>query len=119
MRDFRIGIKSWDDSDRDTAELFEQLDNGVFPVQPVERVFFHNVKTFLKYITPKRIELLEGLHRNGATSIRALAKLLSRSYKNVYDDVKLLEQAGLVEKNDYGHYSVPWNEVSASFKLTA
>ncbi len=119
MRDFKIGIKTWDESSRETAELFEQFDAGVFTAHPVERVFFHDVKTFLRYITPKRIDLLEELHRNGAISIRALAKLLNRSYKNVFDDVKLLEQAGLVEKAENGLYSVPWDEVSASFKLAA
>jgi predicted transcriptional regulator len=119
MRDFKIEIKSWSESSQEAAELFEQFDSGVFPVQPVERVFFHDVKTFLRYITPKRIDLLEELHRSGAISIRALAKLLNRSYKNVYDDVKLLEQAGLVEKGEDGFYSVPWDEVSASFKLAA
>lgn len=119
MRDFKIGIKTWGESSKEAAELFDQFDSGVFPDQPIERVFFHDVKTFLRYITPKRIDLLEELHRNGSTSIRALAKLLNRSYKNVYDDVKLLEQAGLVEKDEGGLYSVPWNEVSASFKLAA
>ncbi len=119
MRDFKIGIKSWGQSSQEAAELFEQFDSGVFPAQPIERVFFHDVKTFLRYITPKRIDLLEELHRNGAISIRALAKQLNRSYKNVFDDVKLLEQAGLIEKDEGGLYSVPWDEVSASFKLAA
>ncbi len=119
MRNFEIGIKSWGESSQEAVELFEKFDSGVFPAQPIERVFFHDVKTFLRDITPKRIDLLEELHRNGGISIRALAKLLNRSYKNVYDDVKLPEQAGLVEKDENGLYSVPWDEVSASFKLAA
>lgn len=119
MRDFQVGIKSWDESTKEAAEAFEQFDNGIFPEQPIERVYFHDVKTFLKYITPKRFELLEKLHHTGAVSIRALAKLLNRHYKNVHDDVKLLEQVGLVEKDEAGLYSVPWDEVTASFKLAA
>ncbi len=119
MRNFKVGIKSWDDSSKDSAALFEQFDNGIFPEQPIERVYFHDVKTFLKYITPKRFELLDNLHRNGSSSVRALAKILNRHYKNVFDDVKLLEQIGLVEKDDAGLYSVPCDEVNASFKLAA
>jgi predicted transcriptional regulator len=119
MRDFKVGIKSWDESSKEAGEIFEQFDNGIFPEQPIERVYFHDVKTFLKYITPKRFELLDSLHHGGAMSVRALAKLLNRHYKNVYDDVKLLEQVGLVEKDAAGLYFVPWDEVSASFKLAA
>jgi predicted transcriptional regulator len=119
MRDFKVGIKSVDNYFSEAEEVLRNADNGIFPEQPVERVYFHDVKTFLKYITPKRFELLDNLHHNGATSVRALAKLLNRHYKNVFDDVKLLEQIGLVEKDETGLYSVPWDEVSASFKLAA
>jgi predicted transcriptional regulator len=119
MRDFKVAIKSFEESNKETTELFRQFDNGIFPDQPIERVYFHDVKTFLKYITPRRFELLEQLRQNGAMSIRALSKLLHRHYKNVYDDVKLLEQIGLVEKDAVGLYCVPWDEVSASFRLAA
>ncbi len=119
MRNFKVGIKSWDQSGKEAAALFEQFDNGDFPDQAIEGVYFHDVKTFLKYITPKRFELLDRLHHNGATSVRALAKMLNRHYKNVFDDVKLLEEIGLVEKDAEGLYSVPWDEVNASFKLAA
>jgi predicted transcriptional regulator len=116
MRDFKVAIKSLEESNKETTVLFRQFDNGVFPDQPIERIYFHDVQTFLKYITPRRFELLERLRQNGATSIRALSKLLLRNYKNVYDDVKLLEQIGLVEKDAAGLYCVPWDEVSASFR---
>jgi len=119
MRDFEAGIKTMEESSKEMSEVFKQFDNGIFPEQPIERVYFHDVKTFLRYITPKRFELLDNLHHNGASSVRALAKLLNRHYKNVFDDVKLLEQIGLVEKDEAGLYSVPWDEVSASFKLAA
>lgn len=119
MRDFKVGIMSREKANKETKEIFAKFDKGIFPEQAIERVYFHDVKTFLKYITPKRFELLDSLHHNGAMSVRALAKLLNRHYKNVFDDVKLLEQIGLVEKDDDGLYSVPWDEVSASFKLAA
>jgi len=119
MRNFKVGIQSWDKTSKEAAVMFEQFDNGIFPEQPVEGVYFHDVKTFLKYITPKRFELLDRLHHNGPASVRALAKILNRHYKNVFDDVKLLEQIGLVEKDEAGLYSVPWEEVNASFKLAA
>jgi len=47
------------------------------------------------------------LHRNGDLSIRVLANLQQRHYKNVYDGVKLLKQIGLIEKTKDGLFSVP------------
>lgn len=119
MRNFQVAIKNTDEYFNEADSILRNADNGIFPEQPVERVYFHDVKSFLKYITPKRFELLDNLHHNGASSVRALAKLLNRHYKNVFDDVKMLEQIGLVEKDEAGLYSVPWDEVSASFKLAA
>jgi predicted transcriptional regulator len=52
-------------------------------------------------------------------SIYALAKFLNRHYKNVHDDIKTLEQIGLVEKNEQGRYVVPWDEITTTAKLAA
>ena len=37
--------------------------------KPVERVYFNDMKTFLRYITPKRFELLGRLHQSGTMDI--------------------------------------------------
>jgi predicted transcriptional regulator len=57
-------------------------------------------RTFSRHITPRRFDLLEGLHRCGLICINALAKLLKRNYKNVHDDVKALESIGLIERGE-------------------
>lgn len=119
MRDLKIGIKSWEDSEKETREILRQFDQGIFPEQPIERVYFHDFKTLLRYITPKRLVLLEVLHQSGPMSVNALAKLLKRSYKNVYDDVKALEFAGLIEKDDQKRICVPWNEIETTLRLAA
>lgn len=118
-RDFKVAIKSMDDFFGEAGDVLRNADKGILPKEPVERVYFNDIKTFLKYITPRRYELLEQLHKNGNTSIRSLAKLLKRHYKNVYDDVKLLEQIGLIEKTEDGLFRVPWDEVTATFRLAA
>jgi predicted transcriptional regulator len=51
-------------------------------------------------------------------SIRALATLLKRDYKNVYHDVKSLETIGLVVIAKSG-LSVPWERIVADIKLAA
>lgn len=119
MRDMKMGIKSLEDSARETTKILRQFDQGIFPEQPIERVYFHDFRTLLKYVTPKRLELLETLHQSGPMSINALSRLLKRSYKNVYDDVHALEFAGLIERDARNHILVPWNEIETTLKLAA
>jgi predicted transcriptional regulator len=67
-------------------------------------------------LTPKRLELLRHLHREGADSINALAKTLNRDYKNVHEDVTVLEGAGLIVR-DGNRLSAPWDTVTAEMAL--
>ena len=117
MRDLKIGIKSWEESNQETSDILRQFDQGIFPEQPIERVYFHDFRTLLRYITPKRLVLLEELHRSGPMSVNALAKLLKRSYKNVYDDVSALESVGLIERDERKRVCVPWHEIETTLKL--
>lgn len=119
MRDLKIGIKSWEESSKETAAILQQFDKGAFPDQPIERVYFHDFKTLLRYITPKRLILLETLHTSGAMSVNALAKLLKRSYANVHEDVKTLELVGLIERDELKRVCVPWDEIETTLKLAA
>lgn len=82
------------------------------------RLQFENLETLLKTLTPGRWVLLKVLHQQGSTSIRALANLLNRDYKNVYQDVKRLEQIGLIKRVE-GKITVPWDIVEARLNLAA
>jgi predicted transcriptional regulator len=53
------------------------------------------------------------------SSINALAKKLHRQYRNVFDDVKILERPGLVEKDEKNLFFVPWGEIDVTFRLAA
>jgi predicted transcriptional regulator len=117
MRDLKIGIKSQEEADKETSKILRKFDQGVFPDQPIERVYFHDFKALLRYITPKRLILLEELHKVGPMSVNALAKHLKRSYKNVYDDVALLERVGLIERDEHKRVCVLWHEIDATLKL--
>ncbi len=118
-RNFQVDIKSHDKVMGELKDLARQIDKGNYPATPFERVYFNDAKTFFKHITPRRFDLLEELHRQGEMSINGLSRLLKRNYKNVHDDVKALEEIGVIEKQDNGLYSVPWDEVQTSFKLAA
>ena len=52
-------------------------------------------------------------------TVYALAKLLERDYKNVHTDVSRLVELKLLEKNQDGRVSVPWQAVRAELRLDA
>ena len=118
-KDLQVKIESEEEFFADLLQQAERLDRGEIPARPVERVSFPDLTTFYHYCTPKRLELLQELHKLDAVSIHALAKHLHRHYKNVFVDIKALEQAGLVQKNEQGLYCVPWDEFTATTRLAS
>jgi predicted transcriptional regulator len=80
-------------------------------------ITFMSLDDMMKALTPRRLEMLRHLRRTGgANSIMALARLLGRDYKRVYEDVAVLENAGLITKEE-GHLGTPWDTLSAEVAL--
>lgn len=80
---------------------------------------FEDLPLLLSVLTPRRIELLKALRQIGPLSIRALAKHLSRDYKNVHGDAKALEEIGLIETQEDGCIYAPWDIIDAHLSLVA
>lgn len=80
--------------------------------------------TFLSFeqmneaLSPKRITLLRHVHRFGANSVRGLAGSLHRNYKNVHQDVMVLERFGLLRRNGR-QLTAPWDQVQSSIDISA
>lgn len=55
-------------------------------------------------LTPKRLELLQVVHREPAPSVKALATRLHRDYKRVHEDVETLSGAGLLSGRVLGAF---------------
>lgn len=51
-------------------------------------------------LSKKRLDIIKALRYKKFISIYELAKELDRSYKNVYDDVNLLLELGIIEKTE-------------------
>jgi predicted transcriptional regulator len=58
-----------------------------------------NVQTLLDTLSPRRLELLRHVRRQPAGNVRTLAQALERDYKNVHQDVAILESAGLLVRD--------------------
>ena len=79
-------------------------------------VTFMSFEEMTAALTPRRIELLRYLHREGADSVMALARALERDYKRVHEDVATLEAAGLIVREG-GRLRAPWDTLAAELTL--
>ena len=102
----------------DFDDVLQALESGQ-PANPLNQLSFESMSGFLSCLTPKRWELLSVLRKQGHNSIRQLAGVLSRDYKNTHTDVKMLLEVGLVEKDADGLVFVPWDSVETHLQLAA
>jgi predicted transcriptional regulator len=70
-------------------------------------------------LTPKRLQLLKALRKDGPLSVRALSKNVDRDYKNVHVDCTELEAACLIERDSDNLLIAPWDVIDAHFSLVA
>ncbi|MBW3004023.1 hypothetical protein KY337_05660 [Candidatus Woesearchaeota archaeon] len=65
------------------------------------------LEKFRKIFTPKRLEILNQLDKRNFSSIAALSRCLNRDIKNIYDDLKILENFELVKLRKNGKSTIP------------
>lgn len=75
------------------------------------RLAFGNLKELFSAITQKRLEIVRYVAEHEGLNCRQLAQQLGRNYKNVYVDVKELVEFGLLDRDDRGHLSSPYDEI--------
>jgi len=77
----------------------------------VPRLAFGSMRDLFSAITEKRLELVRFVAKNEELNTRQIAQQLRRDYKNVYTDVKDLVELGLLERDDQGRLSAPFDEI--------
>lgn len=107
------------DAIRAMGERFKEAWNSGTAQQPETVITFSSPAQMFSVISPKRWELIEELQKHGPSGQRHLARLLGRDIKRVHDDVTLLSDWGIIEKNDDGKVLVPFDEIEADFVLSA
>lgn len=114
-----VAIKGVTESAKEFAEAWRRTERGNPLEQPIERLYFEDLATMLKVLTPRRLEVLKVLHRIGPVSVRALAGTMKRDYKNVHHDLQMLERVGLVTRSPDGRLTAPWKKIIAEIALAA
>lgn len=92
----KIGIKSLKEALGDFAKAAEAIEGGRKPKKS-RGVYFENLDTFRRALTPKRLEMLHAIKESRPSSVYELAKILDRDIKNVTQDLEYLKEIGLVE----------------------
>ncbi len=93
MKILEIQIKSREQAD---AEFIEAFKAGRKPAAK-QGIFFTNLEAVRALLTDKRLALLHLIREHSPESINQLAKIAGRDFKNVYTDIVLLKNYGLVQ----------------------
>ncbi|MBI4518160.1 MAG: hypothetical protein HY699_20345 [Deltaproteobacteria bacterium] len=122
VRRIKIGIKDWAENKRELRDVFRRLGAGKKP--PAEdALYFRDIATFRRCLTPKRLELLWVIGEKRPQSVRELAAMVKREPKNVNEDLGYLASVGLVEFRPSGARGkakapvVPYDRVDLSLEL--
>ncbi|MFN8790560.1 MAG: hypothetical protein ACK5Y2_03790 [Bdellovibrionales bacterium] len=81
---------------------FSELKRPEKKYKDVAIISFPDFETLGKVITGARLELLNNIRLLKPRSIQELARFVKRDFKNVYQDVKLLAEFGLIELKEAG-----------------
>jgi predicted transcriptional regulator len=86
-------------------------------MRPLEILSFPDLPSLLRTLSVARWSLLQRLSAEGPLSIYELAKRLERDYKNVHTDVTQLAAIRLIERQEDGKVTVPWELLRAELRL--
>ncbi len=86
---------------------------------PIATFTFSTATQLFSVFTTKRFELIERLQKIGPTTIRGLARELGRDVRRVHDDVMVLLEWGIMERNEAGKVLVPFDDIHIGFDLRA
>lgn len=95
IREVRIRIKSLDVALDDFVSVSNQIQAGK-SLEPRRGIYLADAATARAIFTDSRLAIIRTLKSKEPKSIYALAKILKRDFKNVYNDISFLSQLGLV-----------------------
>ena len=90
-----IGIKRVEDSLRDFGQMWRNVEAGK-RVRREEGIYFESIDDMRAVLTNNRLAVLKAIREKKPRSVYELSKILGRDLKNVNQDLKLLEEIGLV-----------------------
>src|SRR5579885_878847 len=96
-----VGLGTLQQAAAEFLDVAKAVQRGEKP-RARERLYFADMATLLRTLTPERWRLLAYVSELGPLSVQAVARGLGRNYKNVHGDVQRLCELGLLEKSEAG-----------------
>lgn len=112
-----IHVGTLDDMGRRFIAAWKAAEEGRDPAR--EHVTFLSLEAFMAAMSPRRLDLMRHLRRQGPMSVRRLALGLGRDYKSVHREVAMLLLAGLVERRAKDEVAVNWDRAVTELDLAA
>ena len=97
MKTVSFSIMPFEEVMDDFAKTFEAVRNGRrIPKGPREEVGFTSIEAARNFLTRERLALLRAIRTRHPSSLYQLAKVMNRDFKNIQEDIRVLERHGLV-----------------------
>jgi predicted transcriptional regulator len=97
MKTVSISIRPLSEVIGDFTKTFEGVQNGRrVPKGPREEVGLTSIEAARNFLTRERLALLHTIRSRHPGSLYELAKMVDRDFKNVQEDIRILERHGLV-----------------------
>jgi len=98
LHKIRVVVKPWKEAWVQERGVARRLERGERDPQWAQgALYFTSLEELRQVLTEKRVELLRLIHKKRPGSIKALADLARRDFKNVNADVHLLARLGFLE----------------------
>jgi predicted transcriptional regulator len=97
MKTVSFSVRPLSDVLDDFGETLEAVSKGRrIPKGPREEVGFTSLEAVRNFLTRERLLLMRTIRTRHPESLYALAKMVKRDFKNVQEDIRILERHGLV-----------------------
>ena len=98
MKTVNFTIRPFSEVMGDFAKTFEAVQSGRrIPKGRREEVGFTSIEAARNFLTRERLALLHTIRSRHPGSLYELAKIVGRDFKNVQEDIEILERHGLVQ----------------------
>lgn len=105
-REVVIKVESLEEAGKRVVEVYNKIKEGK-KTEREEILAFESLDVLRKVLTNQRIELLRLIRTKKPKTIYQLAKISGRAYPNVFQDVKILEELGLIKLEEENHSIEP------------
>lgn len=97
LRNLKISIESEKEHKKILVRKLKEIEKGKAKDLGQNKLSFPDFKTFRRVFTLRRLEIIKAIKSKKPKSIYELAKFLNKKVENIYNDVALLENMGLIE----------------------